>query len=247
MAVSGSTLFILLGHGSLKQNSGATMIHLAKLLSYENIMTEVAFLNFSSPTLAEAVKNCVTKGISNIFIQPYFLIQGYYVNKALPQQVAELKLDYPKVSFHVGKAFGYHPNFVEMVYQNFLKTLPKAKLRKNGLLLIAHGTPQEEANKPIWQVLDSLKTKPQVTAAQLCFMEINAPNILKGTNILLSQNVTHISAVPYFLQLGRHVQEDLPVVIAKAKTQHPNISLALSDYLSNELLLLKVVKDLIAK
>ena len=245
--MSGSTSFILLGHGSLKQNSEVTMMRLARLLSCEDIPTNVAFLNFSSPTLAEAVKSCVARGISTIFIQPYFLIQGYYVDKALPQQVAEIKQDYPKVSFHISKAFGYHPNFVEIVYQNFLKTLPNTESEKDGLLLIAHGTPQEEANEPIWQVLASLKTKPRVTAAQLCFMEINTPNILEGSNILVSQNVTHISAVPYFLQLGKHVKEDLPAAIAEAKKQHPNTSFTLSDYLSNEPLLLKVIKDSMVK
>ncbi len=206
-------------------------------------MAEAAFLNFSSPTLAEVVESYRVKGVNKIFIQPYFLIQGYYVDQALPQQVAEIKQDYPNLDIQIGKAFGYHQNFVEMAYQSFVTTLPKKKHKKNGLLLMAHGTPRAEANESIWQILASLRTKTEVTLAELCFMEINSPNISKGIDNLLVQGVTHISAVPYFLQLGRHVKEDLPEEIENARKQHPQISFALSDYLSNDLLLLSVIKD----
>ena len=240
---SSSAIIILLGHGSLRQDSAVTMLRLAKLLCSENIMTEVAFLNFNSPTLTEVVKSCLIKGVSDIFIQPYFLIQGYYIDQALPQQVAEIKQYYPNVNLCIGKAFGYHKNFVEMVYQSFLTTLPKKKSKKNGLLLMAHGTPQAEANEPIWQVLAALKTKPEITAAQLCFMEINSPNITTGIDILLVQDVTHVSAVPYFLQFGRHVKEDLPQAIENARKQHPLVSFALSNYLSDDSLLLSLIKD----
>ncbi len=218
------------------------MVHLAELLSSDKITTEAAFLNFSSPTLAEVVKNLVAKGINNIFIQPYFLIQGYYVDQALPQQVTEIRQNYPHIKLHIGKAFGYHKNLVEMVYQNFLITIPNNH-KKNGLLLIAHGTPQESANEPIWQVLTSLETKPEITAAQLCFMEINTPSIAKGIDILISKGITHVSAVPYFLQLGSHVREDLPKAIEEAKKQYPQISFVLSDSLLDDLLLLKIIRD----
>ena len=227
---------ILVGHGSLEQGSGVAMLHLASLLSNEGIDTDVAFFNFTPPNLAEVVKKYINKGLNNIYIQPYFLIQGYFAKVALPKQLEEIKLEYPQVSFSMGQAFGYHPNFVKMVYERFVTTLPKAssKVDKHGLLLMAHGTPQENDNEPIWQVLNSVKTMPKVTAAQLSFMELNAPSIIEGADILVQQGVKHISAIPYFLQLGRHVKQDLPAAIEKAQQNHPHISFAISDYLSDE-------------
>lgn len=257
---------ILVGHGSLKENSGVAMLDLARsfhqIRSFHNKgitqIVEAAFLNFSFPTLAMAVENCINKGANSIFIQPYFLIQGYFVEKVLPKQISSVKKFYPKITFRLGKAFSYHPNLVELVYQRFLATLPNKVLLVNskqenlgqvnsqqcGLLLVAHGTPRAQDNQPIWQILAALKTKPKVAAAELSFLEINTPSIELGIDILLARGVKHISVVPYFLQCGKHVLEDIPTTVANAKDCYNQVTFAISDYISGELLV-EAINDIL--
>ena len=230
---------ILVGHGSLRKASGAAMIRLAALLRKEGAfpVATAGFLNFSKPTLLDAVKRCVDKGATHIYVQPYFLISGYYVTVGLPKLLAEAKAAYPNVNFHLAEAFNDHPALVELARKRALAADPDA----DALLLMAHGSPHEAANAPIFRVAASLKE--HYAQIQLGFMELNEPSIAEAAALLSQRGVKRIVASPYFLQLGGHVAEDLPEAVAAAQAQHPDMKLTLSDYLSYDPLLLEVVRS----
>jgi sirohydrochlorin cobaltochelatase len=50
---------VLIGHGSIKSASGAAMIRLTARLREQGVapVAEAGFLNYSRPTLAEAIEN----------------------------------------------------------------------------------------------------------------------------------------------------------------------------------------------
>jgi sirohydrochlorin cobaltochelatase len=56
-----------------------------------------------------------------------------------------------------------------------------------------------------------------------------------------------IVALPYFLQLGRHVAEDLPALIAQAEQRHPHAALVLARHLGYDRALVDVVADRVAE
>ncbi len=215
------------------------MIRLAALLRKEGTfpIATAGFLNFSKPTFLDAVTRCVSKGAAHIYVQPYFLISGYYVTVGLPKLIAEAKAAYPNVTFHLAKAFDDHPALVELTYKRALEADPDA----DALLLMAHGSPHEQANAPIFRAARSLETHYPQT--RLGFMEINVPTIAEAAAQLVQGGATRIVASPYFLQLGGHVSEDLPEAVAAAQTEHPGVSITLADYLSYDPLLLGVVRS----
>ncbi len=230
---------ILVGHGSLRQASGASMIRLAALLRKQGIapIATAGFLNFSQPTALDAVERCVRKGATHITIQPYFLISGYYVKRVLPKLVAEAKAAHPHLTFSVTDAFEYHPALVQMV----LNRAAAERTEKDcGLLLIAHGTPYTKANAPIDEVAKTIRERSDYKV-QMSFMEINEPSIAEGVQTLVDEEVEQIVAAPYFLQLGGHVAADLPEAVQTAQTRHPRIKLNLADYLSYDPLLAEVI------
>ena len=229
---------ILVGHGSLRKASGAAMIRLAALLRKEGTfpVATAGFLNFSKPTFMDAVKRCAHKGATDIFVQPYFLISGYYVKVGLPKLLAEAKAAYPNVTLHLAEAFDDHPALVELTHKRALAADPDA----DALLLMAHGSPHEKANAPIKRVAESLRSHYSQT--QLGFMEINTPTIAEAAALLREKSAKRIVAAPYFLQLGGHVAEDLPEAVATAQAEHPDMRITLSDYLSYDPLLLEVVR-----
>ena len=229
---------ILVGHGSLRKASGAAMIRLAALLRQEGTfpIATAGFLNFSKPTFLDAVTRCVGKGAAHIYVQPYFLISGYYVTASLPKLLEEAQDAYPDVTFHLAQAFDDHPTLVELTYKRALGADPDA----DALLLMAHGSPHEAANAPIFRVAEALRAHYATT--QLGFMELNAPTIAEAATLLREQGAKRVVASPYFLQLGGHVAEDLPGAVAEAQAQHPDLSFTLSDYLSYDPLLLEVIR-----
>ncbi len=231
---------ILVGHGSLRQASGASMIRLAALLRKQGVapIATAGFLNFSKPTVADAVERCARKGATHIVVQPYFLIPGFYVKRILPKLIAEARAAHPALTFSIADAFEYHPALVQMVLDRAAVARTKARC---ALLLIAHGTPHEEANAPIYEVAKTLRGL-DYAAVQVSFMEINTPDIAKGIQKLVDEtSAEQIVAAPYFLQLGGHVALDLPEAIGTAQEVYPNIDLKLADYLSYDALLTEVI------
>ena len=214
------------------------MIRLAALLRKEGIfpVATAGFLNFSKPTFLDAVTRCVGKGATHIYVQPYFLISGYYVTVGLPKLIDKAKAAFPNVTFHLAKAFGDHPALVELTRKRALAADPDA----DALLLMAHGSPHEEANAPIFRVAEALNA--HYGATRLGFMELNAPTISEAATLLREKGAKRLVASPYFLQLGGHVAEDLPEAVAAAQAQHPEMNMTLADYLSYDPLLLGVIR-----
>ena len=229
---------ILVGHGSLRKASGAAMIRLAALLRKHGDfpIATAGFLNFSQPTFLDAVTRCVSKGATEIFVQPYFLISGYYVSNGVPKLIAEAKQACPHITFHLAKAFDDHPALLGLT----LKRIREADPDADAVLLMAHGSPHETANAPIARVAESLKAHyPHV---QLGFMEVNTPTIAAAADALAAAGAKRVVAAPYFLQLGGHVAEDLPEAVGAAQTAHPETVFTLANYLSYDPLLLDVVR-----
>jgi sirohydrochlorin cobaltochelatase len=185
----------------------------------------------------DAVARCVRKGATDISVQPYFLISGYYVRVGLPKLIAEAQAAYPEVTFRLAEAFDDHPALAELTRRRALYADPDA----DALLLMAHGSPHESANAPIFRVAEALRA--HYTHTRLGFMEINSPTITEAAAALVRSGAKRIVAAPYFLQLGGHVAEDLPEAVAEAQARYPDTRFTLSDYLSYDPLLLTTIRD----
>lgn len=214
------------------------MIRLAALLRHEGMfpIATAGFLNFSQPTFMDAVTRCVRKGATAIFVQPYFLISGYYVSNGIPKLLEEARTAYPQVRLHLADAFDFHPALVQLTWKRALEADPDA----DALLLMAHGSPHEGANAPILEVAHALA--PHYAQVRLGFMELNAPPIPDAAAQLVGAGAKRIVAVPYFLQLGGHVAEDLPKVVGTVQETYPHTRVTLADYLSYDPLILEVVR-----
>jgi len=63
------------------------------------------------------------------------------------------------------------------------------------------------------------------------FLELAEPGIPGGADLCVASGATEIVAVPYFLSAGRHVAEDIPAELEKARQNHPDVTIRQSDYL----------------
>jgi len=237
---------VLIGHGSLKSASGAAMIRIAARLRERGVapIAEASFLNFNRPTLAEAVERCIAQGARSIVVQPYFLIAGKYVCEDLPPQVAEQAQRHPQIAFEVAAAFGDHPALARLAIER-ARTADQhpAVGGPTALLLLAHGSPIVAANAPLDRLAERIQAAGGYARVALGYLECNEPTIPQAIDALAAEGMRRIVALPYFLQLGRHVAEDLPVLIGQAQQRHPHIPLMLAPHLGYDRALLEVVAD----
>ena len=66
-------------------------------------------------------------------------------------------------------------------------------------------------------------------------------------NDMTGRGVRQIIATPYFLQIGNHVRDDLPAIIAAARIRHPASTILLTEHLAYNRLLVSVIADRVAE
>ena len=222
------------------------MFRLAELLQRRRVadLVSAGFLNFSRPSFAEAVQRCREQGATRILVQPYLLIDGFFVRTLVPRLVAEAAAAHPMIAFRTVAPLGYHPALVELVLERALAAASQPLDEATGLLLMAHGTPHPEANAPIERIAAELGRHVAEVAAG--FMELNEPSIPRAVDALTSTGAKSIVALPYFLHLGEHVAADLPEVIRRAAAKHPQVHFQLAEHLAYHSLLAEVIEDRLA-
>lgn len=103
----------------------------------------------------------------------------------------------------------------------------------NALLLVAHGSRRQASND---EVRDLAKTIAQNSShdfdwVEYAFLELAEPSISKGVSACTRQGATSITLLPYFLSSGRHVADDIPVELEKARQRHPQVQFRMAPYL----------------
>ncbi len=234
---------ILVGHGSLRPGSGAAMIRIAARVREAGIAPVAAagFLNYSQPRFEKALERCIAHGANSVVVQPYFLVPGKFVRIDLPRMLEKAGAAYPMIRITLAAPFGCHPALAELVLKRVSET--PALLPQDGLLIMAHGSPDPTANMPIEGVAEHIRAQGHFQAVTVGYMDLNTPSIPNAIDMLVAQGVQRIVAVPFFLQLGGHVAEDLPATILSARRRHPAISIDLASHLGYDLLLLEVIAE----
>ncbi|HCU26003.1 MAG TPA: cobalamin biosynthesis protein CbiX [Deltaproteobacteria bacterium] len=103
----------------------------------------------------------------------------------------------------------------------------KAKTR--AVILIAHGSRAEAANQEIRDLADRLAAQSEALIFP-AFLELSSPSISEAIDQALAAAPREILVLPYFLTQGRHVQEDIPKILAEKAHAYPEIPIKLLDY-----------------
>jgi len=113
---------------------------------------------------------------------------------------------------------------------------------KTALLLIAHGSRQEEANADLHHVVAGLRARgwPIVEAS---FLELAEPGMEEGGCRCVAQGAECVILLPYFLSAGVHVRRDLAEARTKLAERFPAIEFRLAEPLGRHPLLLDVVTE----
>ncbi|SRR5579883_814267 len=113
---------------------------------------------------------------------------------------------------------------------------------KTGLLLIAHGSRQEEANADLLYVAAGLRAQGWAIV-EASFLELAEPGITEGGARCVEQGAEQVILVPYFLSAGVHVLRDLAEARAKLAEHFPAVDFRLAEPLGQHALLLEVVAE----
>jgi sirohydrochlorin ferrochelatase len=60
-------------------------------------------------------------------------------------------------------------------------------------------------------------------------MELAEPSVSAAVAVCAARGARTVVVAPYFLSKGRHIQEDIPALVAEAQAQHPGVKCVVAD------------------
>jgi sirohydrochlorin ferrochelatase len=104
---------------------------------------------------------------------------------------------------------------------------------KKALIVVSHGSRREASNEEVRQLAQQLSTHQEnsfedVSAA---FLELAEPSIPDGIMAAIERGADEVIVLPYFLSAGRHVTQDIPAEVDKARRQKPDAVILIAPYI----------------
>jgi sirohydrochlorin ferrochelatase len=192
------------------------------------------FLNYSRPTLAEALSRLTACGAAEVTVLPYFLVPGYFTRVALPRALDELRARFTGVRLAIAEPLGAHPAMAALVVR---RAVEAGAGQSSAVLLAAHGSPDPAANGPILDVAAQVAVTGAFGAVGVCYLGLNEPSIPAAIAATVARGASQVVVVPYLLQLGGHAAEDVPAAVEEARAAYPATRIALAAHLGYDPLL----------
>lgn len=98
---------------------------------------------------------------------------------------------------------------------------------QTGIVLFAHGSRDAQWAAPLLAIEAALRQARPEQAIRLAYLEIGQPDLLSALASLYESGVKHITLLPVFLGVGKHLRQDLPVLVGQAQRTHPDLHIAL--------------------
>jgi len=110
-----------------------------------------------------------------------------------------------------------------------------------GILLFAHGSPVEEANRGVHDLAEKIAAAGPYRYVRAAFLEGGEPDLLIGVREAAAAGLERLIVIPYFLTDGLHLRRDLPKLVAIAREKHPNFRITVGQSLEGHPLMPSII------
>lgn len=97
-----------------------------------------------------------------------------------------------------------------------------------AILLISHGSRSSQTKIEVLELVKQLKELNAADIIEFAFLELENPSIPDGIKICIDKGATQITVLLNFLNSGRHVDVDIPLIVQQARLKFPGISILIS-------------------
>jgi sirohydrochlorin cobaltochelatase len=96
------------------------------------------------------------------------------------------------------------------------------------LILFAHGARDPRWAAPFQRVLDRVREAAPERAPMLAFLELMLPDLPTAIAQQAERGFDAVTIVPLFLGPGGHLRDDLPRIVAQARSRHAGLAIEVS-------------------
>ena len=96
-----------------------------------------------------------------------------------------------------------------------------------AIILFAHGARDPEWANPLRRVQAAISQRAGDVAVELAFLELMAPTLPDCAATLVAGGVSNILVLPMFIAQGGHLKRDVPEIIDRLRSTHPEVRFSL--------------------
>ena len=108
---------MIVDHGSRHAEANALLDEVARRVQARcpDAIVRAAHMELASPSIAEAISECVTAGAGEIVVHPYFLAPGRHSTRDIPHLVQDAMASHPGVEARITEPLGLDEQLVDVV------------------------------------------------------------------------------------------------------------------------------------
>jgi len=113
----------------------------------------------------------------------------------------------------------------------------------NALLLVAHGSRRKQSNDEVDRLAEKLRDNcsGQYKIIHSAFLELAETLIPDGIKKCIDDGATSVIVLPYFLNSGRHVIEDIPAIVNETRGHYPDVDIRIAPHLGASDLMMELL------
>jgi sirohydrochlorin ferrochelatase len=117
----------------------------------------------------------------------------------------------------------------------------------DAIILIAHGSRETLANDEVCALANQLAEQIG-TSVETAFLDtIAKPNLPEIIDKVAASGARKLIVLPFFLNSGKHTQQDIPEIIEKKREQYPNIEIELKEHLGSRSHMIQLLKAMVSE
>ncbi len=97
-----------------------------------------------------------------------------------------------------------------------------------AVLLISHGSRSSETKREVCELVERLRKAKAGDIVEFAFLELESPTIPEGIDICVSKGASRVTVLLNFLNSGRHVDVDIPRIVAEAQRIYPSVLISIT-------------------
>ncbi|GFR41643.1 hypothetical protein Agub_g2378 [Astrephomene gubernaculifera] len=117
---------------------------------------------------------------------------------------------------------------------------------KVGVVIVDHGSRKKVSNEMLVEFGQLYGKLTGEEIVEIAHMEIASPTIEEAVGRCAARGASTVVVAPYFLSRGRHIQQDIPALVAEAATRHPGLTCVIAEPIGIDPLMVQLISNRVA-
>ncbi|MDY7579546.1 precorrin-8X methylmutase [Herbaspirillum sp. RTI4] len=239
---------VVAGHGSRDADAVRefeTLVELIRARAPQQVVTH-GYLEFSSPTIAEAIAANLAAGSKQIAMVPGVLLAARHAKNDMPAELLTAAQTWPGIDFHFGAPLKLHPQLLQLAQERIVtaeaKGRPGISRADTLLVLVGRGTTDPDANGEVAKLARMLEEGMGFGASLTCYSGSAKPLVADGLRAAAQLGFARLIVLPFFLFDGVLVKR-IYAASEDARQREPELDIVDAGYFGPDPLVADVLID----